>query len=137
MEPQTSEEKVMGEAPETKAEAKASGDEKVAGDIADFKTLAVVGYILPFLFFLPLQDEKSKNVAYVRFHANQQLILLILCVGSYFIQGILFSVLFALGMIVVQLINLALVALAIIGAIGAYKGEMKELSFVGHFRLLK
>lgn len=137
MEPQTSEEKVMEEVPETKAESKASGDEKVVGDINDFKTLAVVGYILPFLFFLPLQDEKSKNVAYVRFHANQQLILLILCVGVYFVQGILFSILMALGVIALQLINLALVALAIIGALGAYKGEMKELPFVGHFRILK
>lgn len=137
MEPQTSDEKVVGEAPETKAEAKASGDEKVAGDIADFKTLAVVGYILPFLFFLPLLDEKSKNVAYVRFHANQQLILLGLCIGVYFLQNTIIIFFMALGVFFVQLANGVLLVLAIIGAISAYKGELQELPFVGHFRILK
>ena len=46
--------------------------------ISDHKMYAILGYILPFLFFLPLLSESSKNNPFARFHANQQLILLII-----------------------------------------------------------
>lgn len=121
-------------APDTTA---APAAEPVRSDIADNKTLAVLGYIVPILFFLPLLDDKAKNVLYVRFHANQQLILLIILFGAVFLHSTLFMLLLSLGYLLSQLINLAVFVLAVIGAIGAYKGEMKELPYVGHFRILK
>ncbi|MEY3784338.1 MAG: hypothetical protein RLZZ230_660 [Candidatus Parcubacteria bacterium] len=132
METQTHEESTSAaETPEVKTSGGATSD------VSEYRTFAILGYILPFLFFLPLLDEKTKNVPYVRFHANQQLILLILSVGIYLLSGPLFMVFFALGIFLMQLINVAVLVLAVLGAVRAYNGEMKELPLIGHFRLLK
>ncbi|MCB9815027.1 DUF4870 domain-containing protein [Candidatus Nomurabacteria bacterium] len=108
-----------------------------ASSTADNKAFAIIGYILPFLFFLPLLNETSKHEPFARFHANQQLILLIIVVAASFVSGILTMVLMSLGFLINQLINLAIIVLAVIGAYRAYKGEMKELPFVGQFKILK
>lgn len=103
----------------------------------DHKLYAILGYILPFLFFLPLVQDSSKNNAFARFHANQQLILLIVVVGLYAIHNILYIMLMAGGFFVVQLLNLAVLVLAILGILNAAQGQMKELPVIGKFRLLK
>lgn len=36
------------------------------------KVMAIVGYILPILFFIPLVSD-AKNSPFAKFHANQQL----------------------------------------------------------------
>jgi len=54
-----------------------------------------------------------------------------------FLHNILYMGLMGLGLLIIQVINLAILVLAIIGIINAYKGEMKELPFVGNFRILK
>jgi hypothetical protein len=46
-------------------------------DIEKNKALAIIGYILPILFFIPLLNDQSKNSPFAKFHANQQLVLLI------------------------------------------------------------
>ena len=46
-------------------------------DVDNNKALAIVGYIIPILFFIPLLNESSKNSPFAKFHANQQLVLLI------------------------------------------------------------
>lgn len=138
MEPQMNSEPVGNSAGATPvAEEKVSGASESSKDNAEYQTFAILGYILPFLFFLPLRDEKTKNVPYVRFHANQQLILLVLIVAVYVLSGFLSGVLMMLGYYLVQLLNLAILALVIIGAMNAYKGEMKELPFIGQFKILK
>lgn len=142
MEPQTSNDNKVNPA-EASAPATPVAEEKKGEatepqkGIPEYRTFAVLGYILPFLFFLPLIDDKTKNVPYVRFHANQQLILLITFFAVYVLSGFLISLLTVLGYYAMQILNFALLALAIIGAINAYKGETKELPFVGQFRILK
>lgn len=106
-------------------------------DAGDHKLYAILGYILPFLFFLPLLSESSKKNAFARFHANQQLILLIIVVGLYAIHNVLYIVLMSAGIFVIQLLNLAILALAIFGIVNAAQGRMKELPLVGKFNLLK
>lgn len=106
-------------------------------DNSQYCTFAILGYILPFLFFLPLLDDKTKHVPYVRFHANQQLIPLVIVLALYVLHSILFLVLMSLGYLVAQFFNLTILALAIYGAYNAYLGKMKELPFVGKFRILK
>lgn len=128
---------------ETDEGQEVNSEEKTSEKFSEYRNLAMLGYILPFLFFLPLMDEKTKKVPYVRFHAGQQLNLLILIIAIYFVSNILYgvfymSVLFLMIISqVIQLVYLGLVILVVIGAIHAYKGEMEELPLIGKFKLLK
>ena len=45
------------------------------------KVMAIVGYILPILFFVPLLSEESKKSPFAKFHANQQLNLLLAAIA--------------------------------------------------------
>lgn len=110
--------------------------ESLNDDVANHKTLAIVGYILPILFFLPLLSEEGKKSEFARFHANQHLILLIALVGLYFVHSFLFMMFFMGGYFIMNIINLAFFVLMVIGIINAAKGEMKELPLVGGFKLL-
>jgi uncharacterized membrane protein len=101
------------------------------------KIYAIVGYILPFLFFLPLVSDGTKNNAFARFHANQQLILLIAWVAIYVVSNMLYMVLYMIAGFILPLINLGFLVLAIMGIINAVKGEMKELPVIGKFKILK
>lgn len=108
-----------------------------ADGVSEHKLYAILGYILPFLFFLPLLQESSKNNAFARFHANQQLILLIGWAGLYVVSNMLVMILYMIGVFLLPLLNLAFLVLAIIGIINAAQGQMKELPVIGKFRLLK
>lgn len=110
---------------------------KVTAEHDAYRLHAILGYLIPILFFLPLLDEKTKNVPYVRFHANQQLVLLVVVVGLYMLHNILFMMLMSIGYLVAQIANLAVLALAIYGAYNAHLGNMKELPVIGKYRLLK
>jgi len=110
--------------------------ESLTDDVGDHKTLAIVGYILPILFFLPLLSEEGKKNAFARFHANQHLIFLIAIFGLYILHNILFTMFFMGGFFIMQLINIAFLAFVIIGIINAAKGEMKELPLIGSFKIL-
>lgn len=105
--------------------------------VMDNKVLAIVGYILPFLFFLPLLNDKSKEDSFARFHANQQLILLIFIVLLSFIRQPLMMIFMSLSYFIMDIINIVILVMAILGAYNAYRGEMKELPIIGKFRLLK
>lgn len=122
-------------APDTaQPQAETKAEEKPTDGVSEYRTFAILGYILPFLFFLPLLDDKTKNVRYVRFHANQQLVFLIVVIAV----GILEDFLpLHLGYYFSHLAGIVLIAYAIIGALNGYKNEMKELPFIGQFRLLK
>jgi uncharacterized membrane protein len=117
-----------------------SGDvnhENLNEDFSRYRSFAILGYILPFLFFLPLLDEKTKNVPYVRFHANQQLILLIVAFGVYVIHNVLYITIMFSYLMLAQLLNLGLLIFAVIGIYNAYNNKMKELPFIGQFQILK
>ena len=85
--------------------------------------MAVLAY-LGILVLIPLLVEPAKNSPFVRFHANQGLILLI--VG-------LLSAIPVLGCVV----GVFCLVLTIMGIINAVNGRMKELPLIGRFRLLK
>ncbi len=109
-------------------------DEKVSSASADeHKAMAIIGYIIPVLFFVPLVSD-AKNDAFAKFHANQQLLLLISAVVVNVVGGIIpiigWFLLLPLGMI-------ALLVFAIMGVINASKGEMKELPLIGGINILK
>lgn len=109
-------------------EAKAS-----SSDVEKNKALAIVGYIIPILFFVPLVSD-AKNSPYAKFHANQQLNLLLFWVIGYAASAILMVVL--IGFLLYFLVMIGGIIFMIMGIINAAKGEMKPLPMIGGFKLI-
>ena len=119
--------------PEQPSPTPAPGADK--SDAESNKALAIVGYIIPILFFLPLVIESSKNSPFAKFHANQQLILLI-CAFAVQIAGIITIPLF-IGLLILPVGWLFVLVCAIMGIINAANSQMKPLPLIGGFTILK
>ena len=101
-------------------------------DVEQNKIMAIVGYIIPLLFFVPMLSEKKSPFG--MFHANQQLALLITAV----IVQIVGTVIPILGwFIILPFGMIAVFVFAIIGIINSSKGEMKPLPLIGGFSIIK
>lgn len=120
---------------QSQAEQTAAPTSAIPNEIKDQRAFAILGYIFPILFFLPLLNEKTKNSPYARFHANQQLILLLVFVSVQFVLSYMIRM-FMYLLFLMDLVYLGLFALVVYGAYYAYKGNMKELPLIGHFRIL-
>jgi uncharacterized membrane protein len=104
-----------------------------ASDADKNKPMAIIGYIIPILFFIPLITE-AKNSPFAKFHANQQLMILIAAIIVNIVGGVIpfigWFIIFPFG-------NLFLIILAIMGIINSAKGEMKKLPIIGGFQIIK
>jgi uncharacterized membrane protein len=102
-------------------------------DVEKNKLMAIIGYIVPILFFVPLITE-GKNSPFARFHANQQLVLLIVAIAV----NIVGSVLPVAGwFLVLPVGTIFLIVLAILGIVNASRGEMKPLPLIGGAELIR
>ncbi len=110
-----------------------SGDAGSANtDVEQNKTMAIVGYILPILFFVPLLSEHKSPFG--MFHANQQLVLLL----SALIVNLTGTLIPIIGwFIILPFGSLAVFVIAVLGLLGAAKGEVKPLPFIGGISILK
>ncbi len=102
-------------------------------DVEKNKLMAIIGYIVPILFFVPLITD-AKDSPFAKFHANQQLVLLLVAiavnvVGS-FIPVVGWFLILPVGAI-------ALLVLVVIGVLNASRGEMKPLPVIGSAELIK
>lgn len=97
------------------------------------KVMAIVGYIIPLLFFIPLVTEEGKKSPFAKFHANQQLNLLLAVVIVNIVGGI---IPFLGWFIILPLGTIFLIVIAIMGIMNAAKGVMKELPLIGGFKLI-
>ena len=97
------------------------------------KAMAIVGYIIPILFFIPLVSD-AKNSPFAKFHANQQLNLLLFSVVGWTASSILTIV--VIGIFLMPIVAIGSLVFMIMGIISASKGEMKELPLIGGFKLL-
>ncbi len=97
---------------------------------------SIIGYILPILFFVPLLSDKTKNVPAVRFHANQQLVLLLSAIVLNIVVSILVGMIPALAFLA-QVVYLVIVVFAVLGILHAVKGEQKPLPVIGGFKIIK
>jgi uncharacterized membrane protein len=98
------------------------------------KIMAIVGYIIPILFFIPLLSDESKNSPFAKFHSNQQLVLLIAAIVVNVVGGMIPI----LGwFLILPIGSIILIVLAIIGIINSAKGEMKKLPIIGGISILK
>lgn len=103
------------------------------GDVEKNKAMAIVGYIIPILFFVPLVTD-AKNSVFAKFHANQQLNLLLAAIVVNVVGGM---IPFIGWFLILPIGSIALVVLAIMGLIGAAKGQMKPLPMIGGFKIIK
>ena len=98
------------------------------------KLWGVIGYIFPILFFVPLIMDDLKTNAYSKFHANQQLFLLLVAIVINIIGGVIpivgWFIILPIGWII-------LVILAIMGVINASKETTKPLPIIGGIHLIK
>ena len=96
--------------------------------------MAIVGYILPILFFVPFLSEESKKSPFAKFHANQQLSLLISAIAV----NVVGTIIPLLGwFIILPIGTIILLVLAIMGVINAAKGEIKKLPIIGGIEIIK
>ena len=110
-------------------------------DVEENKGMAILAYLwlLVLIPYFVAQDSK-----FVRFHVNQGLVL----TGSTIIYAIVTKIivevcsmlshnLAVLTSSVLSIGNLILLVLAIIGIFNVFKGEMKDLPVIGHFRVVR
>lgn len=96
------------------------------------KIVAILGYIIPILFLVPLLSEKKSPFAV--FHANQHLLLLIAAI----ILNVVASLIPILGWFIIGPVGmLVLIVLALMNLLSAARGEMKVLPIIGGFTLIK
>lgn len=93
------------------------------------KPLAIIAYLLPILFFLPILGDG--NSTYCKFHANQSLTWLIVLVLLSIVRIVLLFIP-VLGVLCNIVIWLAILAVMIVYIIGAVKGKAYRMPFVGN-----
>ncbi|HLN18569.1 MAG TPA: DUF4870 domain-containing protein [Patescibacteria group bacterium] len=98
------------------------------------KLFAIIGYIFPILFFVPLVSD-AKNSPFAKFHANQQLNFLLFTVVGYIASSILTFIL--IGILLWFVVAIGSIVFMILGIINASKGEMKPLPVIGGWQLIK
>lgn len=96
------------------------------------KLWAIIGYILPILFFVPLLGADKDKPA-VRFHANQQLTLLI----YWLIVGSVLPLIPVIGWMLMPVAYIFGLALMVIGLINVSQGAQKPLPLLGAVQLIK
>lgn len=101
-------------------------------DVDANKPMAIVGYIIPILFFVPMLSEKKSPFG--MFHAKQQLNLLLSWIVVNVVGGI---VPFIGWFIILPIGSIILIVLMIMGIINAAKGETKQLPIIGGFQIIK
>lgn len=126
MEENTQQEAPKQEQPEVQPKADSA-------DVEKNKVMAIVGYILPILFFIPLVTD-AKNSPFAKFHANQQLVLLLAGIAV----NVVGTIIPILGwFLILPVGTIIIIVIAILGIINAAKGEMKKLPIIGGFELIK
>ena len=129
----------MDEQTQQAPQAEAPKPEQSAGDDQK-KIWGILGYIVGITFFIPLVIDSLKNNAYSKFHANQQLVLMIAGVAL----GIVLPIIAAVPIIgwIIALVGapvlwIVLLVFAILGIISASKGEMRPLPIIGGIKIIK
>ncbi len=111
----------------------APGPKPTNEDVEKNKAMAIIGYILPILFFIPLITD-AKDSQFAKFHANQQLVLLI----SAIVVNIVGGVIPVIGwFLILPIGSVVLLVIAIMGLINAAKGEMKPMPLIGGIKIIK
>ncbi len=107
-----------------------------AADIEQNKVMSLLSYLW-LLFLVPLFLAKESKFA--RFHANQGIVLAVVGTVISLIGGLLAAIP-VVGWIIglpFYLVDLAVLALTILGIYNAVQGRAKELPLIGKYKILK
>jgi len=124
---------------ENKQEAPVSQPAPETKKMDDNKLMGILSY-LSFLCLIPLFTKKDNDFVY--FHAKQGLVLLGLEIIVYIVYRILVGILISSFMtwgllsilgVIVELVNIGLLVLSIIGIINVVQNQKKEIPLVGKF----
>ena len=99
-------------------------------DVKKNSVQAVLPYLIPVLFFLPVIADKEKKSSFCKFHANQQFTWFLLT-GVLVIVKDIIGIIPLIGGLVNLILNLVQLAVAVALAYGAYKGKALRLPFIG------
>ena len=104
-------------------------------DIASNKVMGVLAYLFV-LVLIPL--FAAKNSPFARFHANQGLILFVAELALWVISALLggIPVLGTIITICVNILDVALFVLMILGIVNVVSGKAKDLPLIGKIRIL-
>ena len=97
------------------------------------KIMAALSYF-GILVLIPIFAVKDD--AFVRYHANQGLILLIAGIASGIIGSIV-GFIPVIGMLIAWALSVILFVFFALGLINVFKGEMKPLPFIGGIQILR
>ncbi len=98
------------------------------------KVFAILGYVVPLLFFLPLVTDLKNNV-FSKYHANQQLNLLLLLVLANAFASVLATGI--VGFSLFQLVWIAWLVFMVLGILNVVNGKQQPLPLIGGFHLIK
>lgn len=101
-------------------------------DINENKAIGILISVFCILFFLPYVVESQKNSPYLKFRANQSLIIVLFGVASGIIGAIPL-----LGWLLGGLTGLVTTVLVVINLINACMGNDKPLPVIGEIEILK
>ncbi|MDE6834092.1 MAG: hypothetical protein K2J39_07620 [Ruminococcus sp.] len=88
---------------------------------------AVLPYLIPLLFFLPIVADK--NSLFCKFHANQQFTWFLLTGVLVIVKNII-GIIPLIGGIANAVLNITQLAVAVALAYGAYKGKALKLPYI-------
>ena len=114
-------------------------DNEIVFDSADIernKTNALLMTIIPVLFFLPFVSNDMKESAYLKFFANQSLVIILAMAALSICSGILALIPFIGGILSLVLSVLCLV-LYIMNIVNAANGKGKTIPVIGGISIIK
>lgn len=95
--------------------------------VEQHKIFAIIGYIVPILFFIPMLSSEGKQNKFAMFHANQQLVLLLAWLIGWMLMFL------KIGFF----IDIFALICAILGIVSAAEETTKPLPLIGGIKLLK
>lgn len=103
------------------------------GDLSQVRLFGIIGYIFPFLFFLPMVTD-HKNNSFAMYHANQQLILLLFVIIGNTAASILTVIL--IGLLLYPVVWIFGLVCMILGIMNVVNERKKPLPLIGSITTL-
>lgn len=97
-------------------------------DVSQARLFGIIGYIFPILFFLPLVTETKDN-AFAKYHANQQLLLLLFLIIGNTAASILTVIL--IGLLLYPVVWIFGLVCMILGIMNVVNERQKPLPLIG------
>lgn len=121
--------------PRNKPAAESKNTQSVQGDadVSQARLFGIIGYIFPILFFLPLVTDTKEN-AFAKYHANQQLLLLLFLIIGNTAASILTVIL--IGLLLYPVVWIFGLVCMILGIVNVVNEREKPLPLIGNITTL-